>query len=93
MKDEILDQEDQRLQPISTLMKLAEDYGNLTLINAVTHLFAMEVEEDRCCVTCQRKAVWMLERLARLLNDFEEEFPPAPAVTKVNHPGTRGIVQ
>jgi hypothetical protein len=91
MKDIIINQEDPRLQPISTLMKLAEDYGNLTLISGVTHLFAIEVEEDRCCVTCQRKAVWMLEKLVQLLKDFEEEFPAAPAVTKVNHPGARLI--
>jgi hypothetical protein len=93
MKDFIINQDDPRLQPISTLMELAEDYGNLSLINGVTHLFAIEVEEDRCCVSCQRKAVWMVERLTRLLNDFEKEFPPAPAVTKVNHPGLIGIVQ
>jgi hypothetical protein len=93
MRDEILNQEDPRLQPISALMQLAEHHGNLQLISSLTHLFAIEVEEDRCCVSCQRKAVWMLERLVQLMDDFEKEFPPAPAVTKVNHPGLIGIVQ
>ena len=89
MKDLLLDQVDPRLQPISSLVQLAETYGNLELISSLTHLFAMEVEADRCCVTCQRKAIWMLEKLTQLLRDYEEKFPPAPAVTKVNHPGAR----
>jgi hypothetical protein len=35
----------------------------------------------------------MLEKLVQVLHDYEEEFPHAPAVTKVNHPGLMGIVQ
>jgi hypothetical protein len=92
MQNIIIDQEDPRLDLIFNLMQLAEGHGNLNLIYAITHLFTMEVEENRCCVHCQRKAVWMHERLVQLLEDYEETFPPTEALQKVNHPGS-GFVQ
>jgi hypothetical protein len=73
---------------MNSLMAMSEQYGSLTVIEALNELLAMEVEQDACCVTCQRKAIWWHENLSRLITLFEKKFPTMQAVTRLNHPGS-----
>jgi hypothetical protein len=56
MKNIIMDQEDGQFEPFSSLLRLSGDFGNFNVICALAHLLAVEVEEDRCCVTCPEKS-------------------------------------
>jgi hypothetical protein len=73
-----------------TVAGLAEEFGSLTVIVAVQQVLEMEVEQDACCTTCQRKAEWFHRELSRLLNRYEQEFPEISAVARINSLGPRG---
>lgn len=87
-----MDEIDTGLEIISRLAELAEDFGNLQLIVAIHQLLAIEVEEDFCCVSCQRKAEWWHREILRFLAQYQREFPEMGAVAKVNHP-MPGLIQ
>jgi hypothetical protein len=91
MKDILIQQETQ-LEPLTTLAQLAQQFGNLDVLAALTALFELEVQQDSCCLTCLRKAQFWHRKLADLLEQYDEDFPPREAVIKVNHP-LSGIVQ
>jgi hypothetical protein len=61
-------------EPLATVMQLAEDFGNVSVIAAITASLAIEVDEDRCCVLCARKAKWLRDELLTVLDRFEKEF-------------------
>ena len=73
---------------INSIAAVAEEYGNLAIFVTLRELLAVEVQEDACCVLCQRKAQWMHGELSKLLARFENEFPATQAVARVNHPGS-----
>lgn len=86
------DQEDRRLELFSTLVDFAEEFGNLGVIVAIHQLLEIQVEEDNCCVTCQRKAEWLHREVSRVLARYEQEFPQQGAMARINHGGV-GQVQ
>ena len=88
----IIDQEEERVEPFATVMELAQEYGNLDVIIAITHLLEFQLEEDACCTACQRKAEWWSREMSRLLARYEQEFPEMGAVGMINHAGP-GTVQ
>jgi hypothetical protein len=83
------DQEDRGLELFSTLAELAAEFGNLTVIVAMQQVLEVEVEEDACCVTCQRKTEWLHRELSRLLTSYEQEFPEHEAVARINSQSPR----
>jgi hypothetical protein len=86
------EQEDERLEPFTTVMELANEYGNLEVIIAIQQLLAFQLEEDACCTTCQRKAEWWSREMSSLVARYEREFPEMGAVAMINHAGV-GQVQ
>jgi hypothetical protein len=86
------DQEDRELELFSKLAELAAEFGNLTVIIAMQQVLEMEVEEDACCTTCQRKAAWWHREFSRLQNSYKQEFPEHEAVARINSP-MPGMVQ
>jgi hypothetical protein len=91
MKDIITKEEDQRMETLTRLMQINPEVGSLAVVYALTELLAVEVEENLCCVTCQRKAVWWHTQLARLIEEYDEKFPEAEAVDLINSIGARLI--
>jgi hypothetical protein len=87
-----MEQEDMGLELFEAVAGLAEDFGNLTVIVAINELLAIEVSENACCVTCQRKAEWLHRQLSQLLTRYEMEFPEMGAVARINH-RMPGLVQ
>lgn len=87
-----MEQDDMRLELFSTLVDLAEELGNLGLIVAIHQLLEIQVEEDACCVRCQRKAQWWHREMSQLLARYEREFPEPGAVARINHSGS-GLIQ
>jgi hypothetical protein len=77
---------------VNTLVELTERYRHLMVIVAFNELLALEVEEDACCISCQRKADWLHGEISQLLAGYEREFPALPAVAQINHRGV-GRVQ
>jgi hypothetical protein len=84
------DQEDRGLELFSTLVEMATEFGNLTVIEAMQQVLKMEVEQDGCCTTCQRKAEWWNRELSQLLCRYHREFPEISAVARINSLGPRG---
>jgi hypothetical protein len=70
--------------------ELVAEFGNLTVIEVMQQLLEMEVEEDACCTTCQRKSIWLNREVSRLLSRYQREFPDIPAVARINSLGPRG---
>jgi hypothetical protein len=72
MKDILMEQGETQFEPFTSLMQLNEEFGHRNVIHALTQLLAVEVEEDRCCVTCHRKALWWHGMLSVLLEQYEK---------------------
>jgi len=93
MNDIITDQDEERIEPFSSVMELCENFGYLTVIESINTLLGFEVAEDACCVTCQRKAMWWKAAIAEDLARFQNEFPSPGVMARVNHFGAVGVVQ
>jgi hypothetical protein len=87
-----LDQEEERVEPFTTVMEMAQEYGNLEVIIAITQLMAFQQKEDAaCCTTCQRKAEWWSREMSQLVARYEREFPEDDAVARINHNGVSQV--
>jgi hypothetical protein len=71
--------------------ELAAEFGNLTVIEATQQVLEMEAEENACCTTCQRKAIWLNRELLRLLSRYQCDFPEISAVERINHGGVSQV--
>jgi hypothetical protein len=69
---------------------LVAEFGNLTVIEVMQQVLEMEVEQDVCCTTCQRKSIWLNREVSRLLSRYQCEFPEISAVARINSLGPRG---
>jgi hypothetical protein len=87
-----MEQEDMEQELFGAVAQLTAEFGNLTVIVAIQRVLEMEVEENGCCVACQRKAGWWHRELSRLLTKYQGEFPEIPAVARINSP-MPGLVQ
>jgi hypothetical protein len=87
-----MEREDMEQELFEVVAGLVAEFGNLTVIEAMQQVLEMEVEEQACCVTCERKSIWLNRELSRLLARYEQEFPEHEAVARINHP-MPGLVQ
>jgi hypothetical protein len=86
------EQEHERLEPFTTVMELAKEYGNLEVIIAIRYLLEFQLEEETCCASCERKAQWWSREMSSLVARYKREFPEPGAVAMINHAGV-GHVQ
>jgi hypothetical protein len=83
--------EDMEQELFDAVAGLVAEFGSLTVIVAMQQVLDMQVEQDACCTTCQRKAEFWNRELSRLLGRYHEEFSDLGAVAKVNHFGSELI--
>jgi hypothetical protein len=87
LKDIITNQEERQLEPFTSVMEAAENYGRLAMLEAIHLLLGFDVAQNSCCPKCQRKAQFLHGGLSELLAMYMREFP-----SNVDHVGA-GLVQ
>jgi hypothetical protein len=75
--------EEHRMEPLSTLLDLADDYSMLELIK-ILHLIAeCDSQEEDACDNCREQSAWISLQLQEVLAKYELRFP-RNAVSKIN---------
>jgi hypothetical protein len=81
-------EDEDRLEPLATVLELCSLHGNLAVITALTSLMVIDSEEDCDCVSCKRKAQWWYQQLSILLIRYGREFPDPRAMARLTHVGS-----
>jgi hypothetical protein len=84
----MIDQDEDRLEPLATVLELCSLHGNLAVITALTSSMMIDSEENCPCERCKRKTVWWYRELSVLLVRYGREFPDPRAMARLTHVGS-----
>jgi hypothetical protein len=75
--------EEPRMEPLSTLLDLADDYSMLELIEILQLIAECDSQEKDACDNCREQSAWISLQLQEVLAKYDIRFP-RNAVSKIN---------
>jgi hypothetical protein len=77
------EEEEPRIEPLSTLLDLADDYSLLELIKVLYLIAELYSEQNDACDKCREENAWISLQLQEVLAKYDIRFP-RNAVAKIN---------
>ena len=87
MKDILTEVEDERFEPLDTIIELAEDYSMEAMLYAIQYVCEMASKQEEYCEACKAEHSWLGLEIRMLLSRYEARFPTG----NTYHINSRGV--